>query len=127
MSNEQESNVVPMKAPEILDQAGAPVAQAAPAQEAPKEVRLEDTKIAYVVGMDAEGNFIFQVFGKEAGLLQLLGIHAHADRRIKAIYDDKQIAGDRLTHEVGKAVAAVNQKIDQLLQVIAPKQPDNKL
>jgi len=92
-----------------------------------KEVKLEDTTIAYVVGMDQEGNFIFQIFGKEAGLLQLLGIHAHATRQIEAIYDDKQMSGDRLTHEVGKAVQVVNQKIDELLRAIAPKKPDNIL
>ena len=119
MSNERE-NVTPIAAPEVVGKAED---QAMPQ----KEVKLEDTKIAYVVGMDQEGNFLFQIFGKEAGLLQLLGIHAHATRRIQAIYDDKQIAGDRLTHEVGKAVAAINQKIDQLLSAVAPKPPDNKL
>jgi hypothetical protein len=92
-----------------------------------KDVALEDTVISYIVGMDKDGNFLFQVFGKEAGLLQLLGIHAHATRRIQAIYDDKLFAGDRITHEVGKAVATVNQKLDQVLSIIAPKTPDNKI
>jgi hypothetical protein len=125
MSDEKD-NVVEMPRPEVV---GAPPPQAVPAAapDAKKEVKLEDTKIAYVVGMDQEGNFIFQIFGKEAGLLQLLGIHAHADRQIQAIYDDKQMTGDRLTHEVGKAVGLINQKIDQMLAVIAPKKPDNAL
>ena len=103
------------------------VSQVSTPVEPAKEIRLEDTKIAYVVGMDQEGNFIFQVFGKEAGLLQLLGIHAHATRRVQALYDDKQIAGDRIVHEVGKAVAQAHAKLDQLLAVIAPKAPDNKI
>ena len=124
MDNEVKDNVMEMPRPEII---GAPPPQAEPVAEPKKEVKLEDTKIAYVVGMDQEGNFIFQIFGKEAGLLQLLGIQAHANRQIQAIYDDKQMAGDRLTHEVGKAVGLINQKIDQLLAVIAPKKPDNAL
>jgi len=121
MSNQEEkSNVIPLS---------SPVPEPIPVQSVPKdkEVRLEDTKIAYIVGMDQEGNFLFQVFGKEPGLLQLMGIHAHATRRVEAIYQDKQITGDRLVHEVGKAVALVNVKMDQVLQVIAPKKPDNQL
>ena len=124
MSEETNNNVVPMPV-----QKQEPVTpQAEPqAREDTKAVKLEDTKISYVVGMDEKGDFLFQVYGKEAGLLQLLGIHAHATRRIQAIYDDKQFSGDRLTHEVGKAIAVMNQKLDQLMNIIAPKTPDNKI
>jgi len=92
-----------------------------------KSVSLDDLKVAYVVGMSYQGDFIFQLLGKEPGLVELLGIHQHAVRKVQHIYEDKQIGGDRLTHEVGKSVAVLNQKLDHLISIIAPKQPDNKL
>ncbi len=90
-------------------------------------LRFEDLKVAYIVGLTPDDNFVFELFGQKPGLVELLGIHHHACKRVDRIYDDKQISGDRLIHEVGKAISTINQKLDQVLQVIAPKVPDNKL
>ena len=44
-------------------------------------VALEDLKIGYVVGLTAEDRFVFELFGQNKGLVELLGIHQHASRR----------------------------------------------
>lgn len=88
---------------------------------------LDDLKVGYVVGLADDGNFVFDVFGKEKDLLSLLGLHAHADRRVNQIYNQTQMAGDTLVHEVGKALTVLNQKLDAALSVLAPKKPDNSI
>ena len=112
--------------PDIVENAPETTRSEAMAKE-DQGIKLEDLRVAYVVGLTPDNNFVFELFGQDPGLVELLGIHAHAINRIQRIYDDKQIQGDRLTHEVGKAVAILNQKLDQILQVIAPREPDNKL
>jgi len=129
----QEADVVPMKAPEVVeaepemspDLQEGPIA--APGQPEQQQLSLNDLKMGYIVGLTPDGNFVFELLGQEKGLVELLGIHEHATKRVDRIYEDSQLSGDRLTHEVGKAIAIVNQKIDQLLQVIAPPKPDNKI
>lgn len=86
-----------------------------------------ELKIGYVVGLTPEGRFVFELLGQERGLVELLGIHQHATKRVNRIYDDNQLGGDRLVHEVGKALGVINQKIEQLLNVVAPRKPDNSL
>ena len=81
---------------------------------APTSVSLEDLKIGYVVGLTAEDRFVFELFGQNKGLVELLGIHQHASRKVNRVYDDQQMSGDRLLHEVGRAVAAIAQRLDGL-------------
>ena len=81
---------------------------------APTSVALEDLKIGYVVGLTAEDRFVFELFGQNKGLVELLGIHQHASRKVNRVYDDQQMSGDRLLHEVGRAVAAIAQRLDGL-------------
>jgi hypothetical protein len=80
----------------------------------PTSVSLEDLKIGYVVGLTQEDRFVFELFGHNKGLVELLGIHQHASRRVNRVYDDQQMSGDRLLHEVGRAVAAIAQRLDGL-------------
>ena len=77
-------------------------------------VSLEDLKIGYVVGLTKEDRFVFELFGQNKGLVELLGIHQHANRKVERVYDDQQMSGDRLLHEVGRAVAAIAQRLDGL-------------
>ena len=81
---------------------------------APTSVSLEDLKIGYVVGLTQEDRFVFELFGQNKGLVELLGIHQHASRKVNRVYDDQQMSGDRLLHEVGRAVAAIAQRLDGL-------------
>jgi len=92
----------------------------------PTSVALEDLKIGYVVGLTQEDRFVFELFGVSKGLVELLGIHQHASRKVERVYDDQQMSGDRLLHEVGRAVAAIAQRLDGALgtteDVVVPEQ-----
>lgn len=102
-------------------------AEAAQTEQQPEQINLNDMKIAYVVGLAPNGDFVFDVYGQQKGLVELLGVHQHATKKIDRIYEDAQVQGDRLTVEVGRAVSVVAQKLDQVLAVVAPKKPDNQL
>ena len=77
-------------------------------------LNLEDLRVGYVVGLTDEGQFVFQVFGKEQELVQLLGIHQHAGHRVDSIYNNQQMSGDRLIHEIGRSIADLSKKMDHL-------------
>jgi len=97
----------------------------APEQE--EQLNLNDLKIGYVVGLTEENNFVFQVFGKSQGLVELLGVHGHANKQIDAVYNNTQVMGDRLVHEVGRAVQVMSQKLDHLINTVAPPKADNEI
>jgi hypothetical protein len=78
-------------------------------------VALEDLKCGYVVGLSQEDHFIFELFGTNKGLVELMGIHQHASHRVNSIYNDQQMAGDRLVHEVGRAITQLGEKLDTIL------------
>ena len=90
-----------------------------------KERTLNDLKIGYVVGLEENGDFLFELFGTDRRLVELLGLHKYASYRIDTIRNDKFLSGDALTHEVGKGVKALNEKLDTLLSLL--KKSDNKL
>ncbi len=92
-----------------------------------KKLTLDDLTIGYVVGLTADGNFVFDSFGKDKDLVGILGIHEHAKAKVTQLYEQSQMIGDALTNEVGKAVVDTNNKVAQLLNVVSPKKPDNKL
>jgi len=85
--------------------------------EEPKQtpIALEDLKCGYVVGISEDDAFIFEVFGKSKGLVELMGVHQHASYRIETVYKHQQMSGDRLMQEVGRAVAMIGEKVDSLL------------
>ena len=90
--------------------------------EEPKQtpIALEDLKCGYVVGISEEEGFIFEVFGKKKGLVELMGVHQHASYRIETVYKHQQISGDRLVQEVGRAVSLIGEKVDSLLDQKTP-------
>jgi len=77
---------------------------------------VDDLKVAYIVGVTKDDKLVFDILGEDRGITQLLGLHAYAGTRIKLLLDESQLTGDRLTHEVGKAVALLAQKMDLVLQ-----------
>ena len=77
----------------------------------------EDLQVGYAVELTSAGEFNFVVFGSDPGIVELMGLHKYAELRIQRLLEEKQITGDVLVHEVGKAVAALHQKIDKLLEV----------
>lgn len=92
-----------------------------------QSLSLDELRMAYVVGIKPDGDFVFQLFGQSQGLVELLGLHEYAERQVNAVVNDRQLKGDRLVHEVGKAVALLAQKVDQTLLALSPKSPDNEI
>lgn len=131
MSEEQVQEPVVEETPEATPEPAVEATQPAPEGEGTPEEKpgltVDDLRIGYVVGLTKDGNFVFELLGEQKGLVELLGINAHADARVKQIYERAQASGDALIHEVGKGLGILNQKIDQLLGVVAPKKPDNNL
>lgn len=72
----------------------------------------------YKVGLTKEGELTFSLFGESMGLIHLLGLHRFASLRIDQVLGQEQKTGDFLTHEVGKAVGAVNKKVDGIISLL---------
>jgi hypothetical protein len=121
--NEQ-SNVVEMIKPNVETLKGL---MTPPEQPQEKTINVDELDTAYLVGLDTDGKFIFQIYGKNRGIVQLLGLEYHARAKVKSIYSDSQMIGDRLVHEVGKSTGLLHQKLDSLMTTINPKLPDNKI
>lgn len=88
---------------------------------------LDDFKVGYIVALTEDDNFVFDVFGSQKGLLEVMGLHQHATLRVNQIHNQSQMAGDTLINEVGKALSVLNNKLDQLLASTGAKRPDNNL
>lgn len=108
--------VEPVLAEEVVDK-----------QPESQQVNVDEMKIAYLVGLQPDGNFLFQVFGQNQGLVELLGLHVHATQRIQILQQQKLGTGDALVVELAKGLQAIDQKLDTLLKTIVPKPPDNAL
>lgn len=83
-------------------------------QQEQQTVSLNDLKAGYIVGLTDTGEFVFEIVGKDKGLMELLGLHSYAGFRIEKIRDLKEMSGDALVHEVGKAVSMTLNKLDEL-------------
>lgn len=87
---------------------------------------LDDSfNVGYMVGLNNEGQFVFQVFGAKKGLIELMGINNYANEQVKKVFSEYQGTGDKLVVEVGRLVSNLNQKFDNLVKVLLP--PTNKL
>lgn len=71
-------------------------------------------KVGYLVAISSSGEFVFEVFGEEQGLVEVMGLHQFAGLKINQILDAKQMTGDALVNEVGKAVQSLHIKFDKL-------------
>ena len=74
----------------------------------------ESMRVAYLVGLDNEGNFVFNVFGKEKGLVEVLGLHQLAGHKLKQMLEQNTNTGDKLTAEALRLLLQINNKIDKL-------------
>lgn len=111
---------------EKFETTGSPVAEEVENPES-NAIDINNMQVAYVVGLQPDGNFFFQVFGQRQGLVELMGLHQHVTRRIQVLQDQKSGTGDMLTVEALKQLQVISQKLDALLNVVAPKSPDNNL
>ena len=72
-------------------------------------------KVGYSVGITEEGKFRFNIDGTEVGLVELMGLHAYAQKQIDLLYHEKNGSGDFLVGQVGNLVMQLNRKLDSLL------------
>lgn len=100
-----------------VETVAAPVAEAAPA---PAQTTLTDAdfKIGYVVGLAADGKFIFELLGTDKNVVSLMGIHKYADHEVSKLFETNRFSGNALTLEVGKAVGVLHEKFDSLLKAL---------
>jgi hypothetical protein len=105
----------------------APVEQQPVPEPDGRMLDLSGVRIGYIVAVTKEGKFLFEVLGQDPGLIELLGVHAHAKAKVESMYDLAQGRGEGLLHQLGEAVFLLNKKLDNLLKVILPKKPDNQL
>lgn len=91
-----------------------------------KVLDLDQVKAGFLVGIDAEGEWIWQTFGQQSTLDSLIGCLYHAKRQLSLIYDNNTARGERRVHEVGMAVVQMGEqilgKIDQVLEAAGVKQ-----
>jgi hypothetical protein len=106
-----------------------PVTTAETLESTPQQeiLNTDDLQVGYLVGLDHQGNFLFKTLGQRQGLVELMGVHAHATRRIETIHDTRVGIGDALALELLRGLAQLTQQVEQLRQVVPPKKPDNLL
>jgi hypothetical protein len=75
--------------------------------------------VGYTVALTKDNQFVFEIFGEEQGLIQLLGIQRYAEERVKRVFNESHMSGDRLVHEVGTGISVLNQKMDAVLAKMA--------
>jgi hypothetical protein len=83
-----------------------------------RQLDLATMKGGYVVGLNDEGEVLFDVFGTNTNQMEVMGLHYHAGRSLGRRYEDMTLMGDRLTHEVGKAVALLTAKVNEMEEKI---------
>lgn len=113
--------------PELYDTNLEEVPVPQQAQPTQQQVTMDDLQVGYVVGLTKTGDFVFNILGAKPGLLEVLGLHKHAEQKIARLYDGNHMQGDALVFELGKMVAQLDQKVAALLNAVAPKKPDNAL
>jgi hypothetical protein len=79
----------------------------------------------YVVGLQEDGKFFFEVLGNNNGLLQLLGLHSYAGHRIDCVKDVNQGTGFPVLAQQNLQIAEVLKQISQDLKKLLPS--DSKL
>lgn len=94
--------------------------------EQPK-LSLDDLRVGFVVGLSKDNNFVFNILGKDPGLLELLGLQQLAAEKIKQLFNNNNLQGDALVVEVAKMVKTVDDRLSLLMDKLFPRKPDNTL
>lgn len=85
----------------------------------PKELpNIEGMVCGYVVGLDEEGNLMFEVLGANPGLIQLLGLHTYAEHRLMIAKDVNQGYGVPL---LAKQLENVQKTLSTILTMLTNK------
>jgi hypothetical protein len=81
----------------------------------PPEETLAPIAFGYSVGVDTNGQFVFQLLGEDKGIVQLLGLNKFAETQLNSLMDANLRQGDTLLLE---AISQVYKKLDQLQQLL---------
>jgi hypothetical protein len=77
-----------------------------------KELQTETKKpeiiLGYAVGLRDDGNFVFELLGKQNGVVQLLGIHEYAERQIQMLVDA----------QTGTGLPTIANMLDHLIELV---------
>lgn len=121
------------------EDAVAPAADAEEKEESP-------VRVGYTVGVREDGNFVFQITGEKPGLVEILGTHVYASKKIGLLYDRSQMEGQQaiaaqfglLGQKFNKMIETLNKLMNQLaaagvpvpepsVETKASNTPNNKL
>jgi len=114
-----EKEAVKEEAPPEQPLATKPGEQDAVAPKQAEEPKAPPSPVAvgYHVGVRENGEFVFEVKGSKPGLVELLGVHTFAGRKIDLLYDRAQVEGQA-------AVAVQFQQLSQRVNSLAESLKD---
>jgi len=90
----------------------------------------KDVSVGYVVALRGDGEFVFEFFGQNPGLVELLGLHKYSEFRINQLFEVSQRTGvsalaiqlQQLTETLKTVVKSLlASKTEQPLPPLAPK------
>lgn len=120
--SEEQVNETPKEEPVAEQTPATPPTETPPEQ---KIFNLSDLQLGYVIGVKEDGNFMFDIVGKQPTLVGLLGLHKFAESKIKNVLDANENQGDKLLLDVARTVAVLAQEMSKLANSL--KKPDNLL
>jgi len=86
-------------------------------------INLDTIKCGYVVGLQPDGSIEFHVMGEDAGLVQLLGLHAYAGKRIEIAFETSQNVGNAL---LAKGFNGIFKQLETIVDMLS-KETKSKL
>lgn len=118
----------------IIDLRGNPVSEETPIltpnnqtneeneTEQVKTLNLSSLKAGYVVGVNDKSELVFEILGKDIGLVEMLGLHEYANHRIDVMKDLNQGYGIPL---LSQQLGQVGQMLQVMLNMLTNQQKQN--
>lgn len=85
----------------------------------------KDLKFGFLSGLKQDDNFLFETFGTEKTLVNLMGVKQYTDKRIAGEIDKNLNTGDALVFALFQSVTQLSAKMDRLLSLL--ERPANRL
>ena len=80
-----------------------------------KKEPTNNLKYGYLVGLDEAGEFVFEILGKDPGLIEIMGSHSFAKHRINQLRDILQDDGTAFIKKALNAIGKLNEAELKLL------------
>lgn len=84
-----------------------------------------ELKFGILAGLKQDGNYLFQMYGTEKTLTNLVGVEDYISAQLKSQKERHSGTGDALVHQLGKILVEVSTKLDRLLSTL--EKPENEL